>query len=434
MYFSVVENKSIFEQLKDFFPHGVQYDEIESVDDAAYSVVIDGSDPFIVTKMKSTGTMILTPLEQEQSTDGYLSSVVMVDGYKTNIPNPFVRFATETGTFTQSLKDKYISIFDTRLGDQVNWGVWKIEEVYDEKNLKLTLSDPEGEWKDVPATLATDVSKYPIPYIYWNLAPFIPSSGGNKTYTLTINHAELIRHNMIGIGCHPAVQAAIQATSNRFPGLSEDMPPASIIPDVASTISALDAAVSDVAPKGMDMQYVIDNYEDMGNKIGALYPKIKDILDGLKDSCLNNSLPYVLPRVVSQENSTITATPTLQLVGKPIDINIVAYDCSGERLGKGLPPGTTPAEASSSGGDISETTEVLGANGLENGEYVATLNSRVPLKAQITATVAGKQISYFNGLVLLPTVVEVEFVEPTELARRRGLDKFNEPLGSGHKE
>lgn len=435
LYFSTESNNDSFKQLSKFFPPGINYDEIESEDAAPYSITIDDSEPFLVTKINGSGKAYLKPLFKQFESDGYLSSVVMVDGYKENIPKEFVRLGTPSGTFTENLVGKYITIMDIRPGYLMNGGTWKIEEFYDEKNIKLSREDSESGWTGVPNTLAREVITFPIPYILWKVVPVFPENGSGKDYVLTINHAELIRHNEISVGCHPAVKASILATANRFPEITDEpnagLPP---LPNVNAVIEEVNASVDKVVPKDLTIQYVLLNYPQIENDVGNIIPEITDILNGFQNECLDY-VKLVFPKVFDPERSILDANPKLQLVGNPININIVAYDRSGDVLGKGLPPGLVTAEAFTTEGTISSTEEVLGEDGSVIGAFSATLNSDVPVKAQITASVLEKFISDFNGNILIPRVVEVEFVEPFELARRRGIiDSSNEPLGIGRKE
>lgn len=432
LYFTTESNQETFKKLSGFFPPGINYDEIESVDSAPYSLTIDDSEPFLVTKIDGNGKASLLPTATTLASDGYLSSVVMVDGYKQNIDPKYVRMGTPTGKFTQSSVGKYITMIDIRGGDTQNSGTWQIEEVYDGKNVKLSRGEDENDWVDIHNTLARQALLYPIPYIFWKQAPVFPTNGSNKNYVFTINHAELIRHNEISVGCHPAVKASIAAASNRFPDITDDidLPP---LPDVDSVILNVNAAVDKVVPKGSDTQYVLDNYLQIEETVGNIIPEISNILNAFQSECLDY-IVHVFPKVFDPERSILDANPKIQLIGDPININIVAYDRSGDVLGKGLPPGLITAEAFTTEGTISTTEEVLGEDGSVIGKFEAVLNSDVPLKAQITAKVLGKDISDFNGNILIPRIIEVEFVEPSELARRRGyIDTSNEPLGIGRK-
>ena len=443
--FSSEKNKSALKAVKDFFPSGVNYDNIDDVLNAPYSIKFVGNKTlgeqdgyYSVTSTNKHGEAHLQTLAQTENTDGYLSSVVMIDGYKRDILDPEARIGTPSGTFTQKDVGNYIIMSDARAGHGQNSGTWEITQVYDAKNVKVTLSDPEGKWLDARNTLTRNPSVDAHDYIYWNLAPYVPSPGENKEYVFTINYEELIRRNVISVGCHPAVKASIQATADRFPEITSEpnlgMPPEAILPDVNKLIADVNAAVDKVCPKNADTNYILAHYPEIEAAIPYMYPEIEAALNAFKGDCLDY-VKYVLPRVINPELSVLDANPKLQLVGDPININIIAYDRSGDRLGKGLPPGLVTAEALTTAGNISSTVEVLDSNGAVNGDFAAVLNSNIPLKANITATILGRFISDFNGSVLVPRVVEVEFVEPFEMARRRGItDTSAEPLGVGRKE
>ena len=443
--FSSQSNKNALTGVKDFFPSGVNYDNIDDVLQAPYSIKFVGNKAlgeqdgyYSVTSTNKHGEANLQTLSQSENTDGYLSSVVMIDGYKYNILDPEARLGTPSGTFSHTDVGNYVIMSDARAGHGQNSGTWEITQVYDAKNVKLTLVDLEGKWLDARNTLTRNPSVDAHDYIYWNLAPYIPSPGSSKKYVFTINFEELIRRNVLSVGCHPAIKASIQATADRFPEITTDpnlgLPPEAVLPDVNSLIVNINAAVDKVCPKNADTNYILAHYPEIELALPALYPEIESLLGAFQDDCLTY-VKYVLPRVVNPELSILDANPKLQLVGEPININIAAYDRSGDRLGKGLPPGLVTAEAFTSAGNISSTVEVLDSNGAVNGDFAAVLNSDIPLKANITASVLGRFISDFNGSVLVPRVVQVEFVEPSELARRRTVsDTSPEPLGVGRKE
>lgn len=425
LIFSSSQNSNNFITLRDFFPSDVNYDEARQEDLPYVLNIVNDNTYYAATRIDNAGNVFVRNIATELNQDGYLSdSYGGPHGTMIKLSDGYARFASASADFTNSI-GKYVTLKDTRDGASANSGTWKIYDIYDAYNAKVTLGDPEKEWYNLSSAASVP------PFVYWEMAPVAPTRGMVGSYKLLINHIELIRHSMISSSCHPAVEISIQSVANRFPEISSELPPEAVLPDINALIANINGAVDKVIPKDATVQYVIDNYDTID--ASTIAPEVIGYLDQFKEDSLIY-LGYVMPRVFDSEKTILDANPKLQLIGDPININIIAYDRSGDRMGKGLPPGTVTAVASSDVGDISSTVEVLDSDGNVIGEFAATLTSQIPTKAYITGKVLDLDINTFNGLDLVPRVVEVEFVEPSELRRRLSIGGYTEPLGVGHKE
>jgi hypothetical protein len=441
LVFNSREHRSDFVTVSNFFPPGINYDEITKEEDLAFSLETDNN-TYAVTRGDLLGNLYVSQIPSELSSDGYLCNT-WHDG--TILVDPEIKFASASGEFTQLLQlDSYgyMTIKDTRKEATSNSGTWEIKNVYDDHNILLTKLNEEDVW-------AGDNSQInPTPNISWQLAPVSPSAGCGKAFSVVINHTELIRHSMISLGCHPAVKASIQSVANRYPDISNGLgpnlglPPDVVPPDAKTLLANVTAVIDKVAPKNMDIQYVMDNYAAIEAGVVNIIPEISDYLNNFKQDSLDY-LGEILPRVIDVEKSTFDATPRLQLVGVPILLSLSAYDRSGQKVGKGLPLGTVLTEISTTAGEISKMSEVVDGYGNITGDFTGELNSSVPIKATLTASVLGRPISDFNGYNLIPRTIDVEFVYSTETVRRSGIgtgtgagtdaDSSTEPVGMGSK-
>jgi hypothetical protein len=410
-----------FTTIRSFFPPGVNYSEVKSEDELAFCLK-EGANSYAVKSVDIIGNLYLSLISSEMNPDGYLSSLVNVVGLPIPIINPpFVRFASATGGLEDAY-GKYLEISDTREDCSANSGTWIIDEVYDAYNVKLKRS--------VDVWVEPSSSMNPEPFIYWKFAPVAPEPGCDKHFSVVINHAELMRHNMISVGCHPAVKASKDSLKNRYPEImagTDNLGLTAPLPDLAALIDNVNGAVDKVAPKDMDTKYVQDNYGLIEENIGNMAPEIFGYLNQFK----NDSLVYlqdVMPKVLDVEKSTLDAQPRIQIVGEPINISVSAYDRSGDKMGKGLPTGTVFVNVFTTEGELSPVTEILDAYGAVTGDFSAVINSQKPIKASLTAKILNKYISDFDGYNLIPRVVEVEFVDSNEMIRRR-ISGSPEPLG-----
>jgi hypothetical protein len=421
LLFSSSDRRKDFITIRDFFPSGIDYSEVKSEDKLAFNLK-EGTNSYAVKSVDVVGNLYLFLVSPEMNPDGYLSTLVNYMGIPLPVINPpFVRFASATGGFEDAY-GKYLEIRDTREDCSANSGTWIIDEVYDAYNVKLKRS--------IDVWVKPSSSMNPDPFIYWKFAPVAPEPGCDKHFSVIINHAELMRHNMISVGCHPAVKASTAALSNRYPEIMAGVVNLGItapLPDLTALINNVNGAVDKVAPKDMDTQYVQDNYDLIEENIGEMAPEIFGYLNQFKDDSLVY-LQDVMPKVLDVEKSTLDAQPRIQIVGEPINVEVSAYDRSGDKMGKGLPPGTVLVNIFTTAGELSSVAEILDAYGSVTGDFSAVLNSQKPTKATLTAKIFDKYISDFDGYNLIPKTVEVEFVDSNEMIRRR-ISGSPEPLG-----
>ncbi len=407
--------QSEFLTIRDFFPKGFNYDQVTEEDDLVYTLVVDGN-TYSVTSVDRGGTANLSHIQSEFATDGYLSDIaagfVLTDPLQT-------RFGTGTQTFDSSFVNRYIELQEKRQdadAAQANNGTWRIQSIYDAYNVLLVRD--EDTWD---AYNIVD----PLYNVGWRMTPIIPSTGGNKIFNLNINHEELIRHDLISLGCHPAVQASKDGFNNRFPEAQDLTLPT--LPDLDQVIIDVTACLRQVAPASIDTQWVLDNYDHIAQEIGGLESCISDTLNQFQDEMLDY-VGEIYAKVFDKEGSLINANPLTQIVGHNSNITVVPLDKNGGRLAVGLPAGTIDVDIQTTAGFLSPVTEVVDAYGAPTGDFIASLTNHMPLMSDVTATVDGYYISDFDGYNLIPRVVEVQFVDPSYL--KRGDDKGSvEPLG-----
>lgn len=411
IYFNSPSITSNLKEIRDFFPSGFDYLNVSDEEKLPYLLSIEGS-RFAMTGVDSNGTANLVITNANYFSDGYL---INTDMNGSALATTDARFHTGTNTFQPSfVNTRYVILQDTRGDTQaaLNNGTWVIKGYYGPRDVLLQKSGVEtwSYW-----TGFNDIK--------WSMAP---SAGSNKTFVLDIRHEELIRHNLIGVGCHPAVRATVEAVSNRFPQIQDTALPA--LPDVDLLISGLTNCITAVAPLDLNSQWVLDNYDVIATNIVGMESCIGNLLNNFKDSMVDYA-KGLIGRVLDVENSSIFAIPGVQIIGKNIEVSVIPLDRNGTRLALGLPPGTLDVEVNASVGNVSPTTEVLDAYGVSTGIFTASLVSYFETFSQVGATVDGYDLSYFDGFTLQPRFVTVQFVEPSDY--RVSIDGSTEPLGSG---
>lgn len=419
--FYSASRKSNFLQIQNFFPRGLDYTEIKDEDNVPYILNITQTDgsvlKYMVTSVDSGGYSTLYQLPPDYILDGYLSNTTPA-GLPLSDPLD-ARFNTKTETFTFSLgsTDRYITMQDTRGAYQsyINGGSWKIQSKYDAYNILLTRTD--GTW-DYGA---------PNEHIRWKLEPSAPTITSGLRFELDINHEELIRHGLIGVGCHPAVQATKTALSNRFPDLANLTLPA--LPDFDGLLLNIDSCISKVAPINVDAQYVLDNYQTIATGVVGLNDCVTSTLNNFKTEA-EDYAKLIYPIIFDPEVSAdgyFSALPAIQIIGQHSDIELTPFDRNGGFLGVTVSPGIVEVEFDTNFGTLSSVeTELDGYD--PTGKYLSTITSLIPGVATITAQVGGRDVAYFDGYNLVAKEVQVEFVTAEE-ARRRIIGKDStEPL------
>lgn len=413
--------QSNFLDLRNFFPRGLNYSEIEDEDDLPYVISVDGTS-YAVTGVNSSGMATLSFINQPYETDGYLSGVV---SGVTLIDPLDIRFGVDTQTFLPSYAGtRYVELVDRTSGSYAaaNNGTWRIEEVYDGFNVRLRRSDDYWRYSG---------GADPANHLDWKLLPATPSAGSNKAFDLDINHNELIRHNVIGVGCHPAIKATIDAFNNRFPDASNLTLPE--LPDFDLLLTELSGCLAEVGPEDVTTDYVLDNYDS----IAAGATDLQNCITGPMADFTSELTDYVediYPRIFDPENSTLEADPLIQVIGEYVDVTLIPYDINGGKLAQTLPAGIIEATIFSDVGVLSSTQEVLDENGDSTGDFTATLTSYKPTIVKLSAQVGGKDVADFNGSTLVKRIVEVEFVAPTVQRVPAIEGDTPEPLGVGKTE
>jgi len=425
--FTSGSNAQNFKELREFFPDGVDYSNTDDTGKVPYTLAA-GSRTYIVSAIDAGGGLYLRTAQNPQYDDGYLSSVTspVIAGVPTPVDatGQYIRFGTDTLSFSSSDANGWIEMFETNaaLDPMKNSGTFKITSVYDGYNVKL----------DGTTTSAWDGYSIisPGPHMIWRKMPRAPGSGYAMQYTFTINHDELIRRNMIGLGCHPDVKAAIEGTRNRLPVVDDTALPA--LPDVSALISKATACLSDVAPDDLDVQWVLDNYGTLEQDIADVSSCVTSSLGDLRDEMVDYA-EEIYPRIFDAENSIFTVDKEIVIVGGTAVVTITPLDVYGGRLAEDLPPGIIDVKAFTTFGTLSSVQEVLDETGTSTGDFRATLTSNIRGEAQLTASVANIFISDFDDGLDPPDLVTrklaVRFVDdPTKAADAKPTDS-GEPLG-----
>jgi hypothetical protein len=418
IFFSSLSNRSDFLQMRNFFPRGLNYSAVTDLDDVPYVLNTGGND-YIVTGIDSDGTASLTQMQNTYSFDGYLSDRTP-SGYSLGDPLK-ARLSTNTKTFdfTLSGRSRYITLQDTRGQSQSiqNGGTWKIQYIYDSYNVLLERS--------------ADTWSYGAPYdhLRWKLELAAPSSGSNLNYTLNINHTELIRHGLIGVGCHPSVSATREALDRRFPDmLTVSLPNLLLnLPDLDSLILSVNSCISAVGPEDVDSQYVLDNYETIAIEAAGLETCIVSELTSFQlevEEYAEDVYPIIFDPETSADGYSeadgyfFDVDPKIQVVGYNSVVKLIPFDRNGGKLGVTVPPGIVEVEFINDVGVLSSVTEELDSEGNPTGKFTANITSYSPAIVTITAKVGNRDVADFNGSDLIPREVQVEFVDAEDSRRK----------------
>ena len=401
IYFTSPSRVLDFISIMDFFPKSIDYNNITDLEEVPYSITVGGNS-YIAKYVDGSGNMNLQHTKPTLMDDGYLNSVEPGGG---SFSNPkYYHFGTDTETFTPAMINDYIVLNDG--SNSINSGTWRIANIYDGYNISVEHTI-DNAWVS-----SNDV--------YWRLPNTAPSSAINQTYTLEINHNELIRADMIGLGCHPAVKLEVDGLAERYPELDNDLDE---LPDVDQFKDDLINAVP--VPTNVDQQYILDNYDTIN------VDNMLSDLNGVLDSFNSDIITYhqgIYGQVFDPEKTALAflAVPDIQIVGTDVSISLTIYDRSGGILGKGLFDQIYDVKIVSNSGAISSTEPILDSDGKLTGTYVATLTSSDEELIDITATVGGIDVAEYINNIMEPKVLQVRFVS----SREDAIDKASsEPVG-----
>jgi len=406
-----------FKEIKSFFPRGLDYSEID-IDEIPYKLNINNGgviDTYALTSVSSDGFCSVFTIPPDYVADGYLTSTD-INGFALADPLD-VRFTTQTETFifNPSTTDRYITIQDLRGFGQasINNGTYKVQSKYDSYNVILTRDS--GTWS----------VGGPTEHLRWKLEPSAPSYSTNLDFEVEINHEELLRHNLIPVGCHPAVIETKTALNNRFPDINATLP---TLPDFNGLVNNMDACISKVAPSTVDSQYILDNYDTIASEIVGLESCITDILNTF-GSEIRQYAGNIYDRIFDPEaDANFNVSPRRQIIGSSVNLEVSPKDRNGEFLAITVPSGIVDVTFESNLGTVSSITEETDTNGDPTGKYTATLTSLDVGTANIKAKIGDRYVSEFNGANLIPIEISVDFIAPT--GRGDDSDDTIEPLGS----
>ena len=442
LYFTSLSKRNDFILIKDFFPN-VNYNSID-IDKLAYKLEVNNKS-YAVTSVDN-GTLNLAIIENPLMDDGYLSSVYNNAGVATAFTDPSnqIRFATKTETFAFTSVNDYLILNDLDSGGSLNSGTFKIEYVFDGYNVRLTKNASFGNGSGwVASNLLNPSCTGSGCSMIWRYVLKAPSPLIDQDFSIKINHEELLRHSMIGLGCHPKIAAHKQALSNRFPFINKDIPVIPSFMDInikTGNINAFDNSLKCLGrmiPENLEdlnMNYVFDNYNVIKEDALTAQMCLTSTLNQVESDAVNYS-KELYPRLFSSEKSTIIADKYIQFVNGDIEITLKVIDIYGNNLGSRLSPGVIEAKLFSTFGTLSSVIEVL-ENGKSTGEFKAILTSPIAGLADITGSVADIFVSDFiddydethQTPHLVNRVITVEFIDLVE-TRRKKSDGSVEPLG-----
>jgi hypothetical protein len=322
-------------------------------------------------------------------------------------------------TYTVGAIDRYLTMQDVRGAAQsyTNGGSWKIEAKYNSYNVLLKRAS--GTWN----------FGAPNEHLRWKLEPSAPAVLTGLQFKLDINHEELIRNGLIGVGCHPAIKATKTALVNRFPDMANKTLPS--LPDFDGLLSDINSCIAKVAPIDVDSQYILDNYQTIATEIVGLSSCVTSALNDFQTDAKNYAktiYPIIFNPETSADGYNFSADPEIQVVGQYSEIELTPYDRNGGLLGITVPPGIVEVEFETNFGILTSVEEEF--DGYDpTGRYLSSITSLVPGIATITAQVGGRDVAYFDGYNLIAQEVRVEFVSSEEARRRVIGGASTEPLG-----
>ena len=310
---------------------------------------------------------------------------------------------------------------------QDNVGTYTIVSVYSEFEVGLTRS---GDWAGNNQWSNPSVPQ--SSHITWQyeLDPSELLDGDDSVtvdYTVDINHETLIKHEVIGAGCHPSV---IDSKNNALVGLNlADLPE---IPDVDLDLSDCVAPLAPSfdnqnVPIGITSDWVKDNYDQIALDVIGVARCIENKLLFANVQLLDygNS---IVPNIVSPIKTDFYVNRNIQQINGDIIVTVEPLDFNGSNIAENSLPGLVEVEIFNTKGELSLVTEILDDYGLSTGAFQATLTSDEVIISSITASVNGIVVSDQVGNDLVNREIEVKFVLPSEATG--GTDPV-EPLGLG---
>jgi hypothetical protein len=405
LFFSSLTKAEDFKNIIQFFPIGLDYFDVKR-ENIPFILTDSFDNSFIVKNASSDGVLQLQSITPEFNVDGFLSNTDMGGLPYSDLKS--ARFTTSIDTFDTAFVNRYIKLQDTRdASDAVkNTGTWKIMSYYDGYNVLLT-KDTDWGFPSVAGTI----------HLRWFVVPSSPNESLTYSYSIEINHDELIRHSLIGVGCHPAIKASRDGAVNRYPDLNVSLPD---LPDYNKLINDVNNCLN--VPANIDTAYVLDNYETLGTNLLVSESCINNTLGDFSNQ-LKSYVSNIYPSIFDPEGTLFSAIPETQIVGKSVRLSLLPYDRNGEPLGKTVPSGIVEVEFENDFGEISDITTVEDS-GEPTGEYIADITSFDIGVVNIKAKVGGRYVSDYDGAQLIPRTLSVEFIKP-EVA-----DDRNESIGS----
>ena len=413
VWFNSLSQYNNISTLEDYFPTGVDLTQLTKTTEAPYVLTIpkDSNNKYIVSGINN-GYLALSQVKPTTFVDGYLSSVYNIGG----LPVPVdatgqkVRFGASSASFVASDVNEYISIFDPT--NSTNVGTWKITAVYDGYNVQLDGTAPLA-WSSVA------LLNPPTKDIAWEKLNSKPANLTNASYKLDFNHTILMKHNLIGASCHPAVRAIKAVTNARYPA-----PSTPTLPDIGAILDTLSACT--VPLQNVTDADVIADPDGISTKVSTASTCISNALNGLNND-MKTLAKNTYPELTDLEESLFTATPTTQIVGNNVKVSVTPLDKYGGLLGLGLPSGTIKVEIFSTFGTIGTITEEKDSDSEPTGVFSANLSSNSKGLAKVSAKVGGSLLNDFDGTTLKTRYVDVTFIE----IRDHVGDDSTEPLGDG---
>lgn len=415
LMFSSPSKSENFKTIREFFPSGLDYDNIPQ-DELPYLLNADGRS-FAITSIEPNGNLNVVSVPNEFLDDGYFST--SAEG--TPIIDPFIRFGTNTNTFNSSMVGRKIEIQDTRENTENNMGTWEIVEFYDNYNVRIEKIGGILTW----AGSNTEIN--PEPFLLWRLIPEDPIEKENLTFSIDIHHDVLIKHGVIGAGCHPAIKSAREGVVNRFPELGEgdgSLNSAGLgnLPDVNALFNKLNDKLKLLGDPTTDA--VLDGYNDLETALNNL-----DLETDL-NTFAGDMRAYALKLcalIFDPEKTEVVVSPSIQSIGNDVFIQIIPKNKSGTNLAFDLPENMLEVIVENDLGDISPVEEIFDQDGETTGIFQTTLSSKNPVSVNLKIKICERYVSDFNGATLVDRDITATFITPEDY--RNMIETSTEPLG-----
>lgn len=243
---------------------------------------------------------------------------------------------------------------------------------------------------------------------------------GQVNYEIIPNYDMLIMQNMIGLGCHPDVEAAREnATPDEDLDLSlcEKLPEScAVLEDVGDVKDDLDDSLNELSDIIDEVDEDRDDYDDQINRVQALQDANVALLSNFSDRIIN-ALRNTLAQVSNKLYSEFDVDKNLvKADGQSIaTLSVLPKDGAGAIISRNLPEGVDVNVTFITDFGIISNQRIDSAT----GEVLADITSATPGIATCQAKVNTNFVSTRNNGVDSVKEIQVRFVADAALPVRR---------------